>query len=130
MEIELLCEGKFRLYSVLNNQRQNELLDFFEGLGANLHKNRDGMLQLLERTAAHGPSRNTDISHQIDGEIWEFIKGRLRVFWFYDKGQIIICTHGIIKRSNKISNAEKQKAQQIREAYIKAKAAGRLTKTL
>lgn len=126
MQIELLEKGQFTIYSVLNGQGRNELLDFLEGLAPNLHKNRDGMLQLLETTALQGPSRNTEISHQIEGEIWEFIKGRLRVFWFYDKNKIIICTHGIVKKTQKISKKDKEKAQQIYSDYMTAKAANRL----
>ena len=40
---------------------------------------------------------NNDIRHQIQGDIYEFIKRRLRVLWFYDKGRVIVCIHGFIK---------------------------------
>lgn len=57
-------------------------MGFLENLSANFHKNRDAILELLEVTAITGPSRNTDISHQVDGEIWGVIKDRIRVFGF------------------------------------------------
>jgi len=84
------------------------------------------MLQLLERVAASGPPRNTDISHKIQGDIWEFIKGRLRVFWFYDEDRVIVCTHGLVKKSQKIPKREITRAEQVRMAYVAAKRAGAL----
>lgn len=121
MKIELLTKGQYAIYAALSERGENELLDFLEGLAPNLHKNRDAMLQLLEAVAAQGPSRNTEISHQIDEEIWEFIKGRIRVFWFYDKNKIIVCTHGIVKKTQKITKSDKDKAKNIYKTYMAAK---------
>jgi len=36
------------------------------------------MLALLSRVATEGLPRNTEISHQIKGKLFEFIQGRLR----------------------------------------------------
>lgn len=102
------------------------MLDFFEELGPNLQKDMDHMLELLERVAAAGPPRNTDISHKIQGDIWEFIKGRLRVFWFYDEGQVVVCTHGLVKKSRRIPKRDIDQAEQARQAYLEAKQAGAL----
>lgn len=86
----------------------------------------DHMLQLLERVAAEGPPRNTEVSHKIQGDIWEFIKGRLRVFWFYDKGKVVVCTHGMVKKTQKTPRNEIQQAVQWHQAYMAARDAGQL----
>lgn len=79
------------------------------------------MLQLLEMCAVSGPPRNTEISHKIRGEIWEFIKGRLRILWFYDQGRVIVCTHGFVKRTKKTPKQEISRAERIRRDYLAAK---------
>lgn len=118
--------GKYTLLAVCDNHGEPELLKFFESLGANLEKNADHMLQLLERVAATGPPRNTDISHSIQDDIWEFIKGRLRVFWFYDEGHVVVCTHGIVKKSQKTPAQAIEHAKNARSVYFEAKKHGRV----
>lgn len=118
--------GKYTLLAVCDNHGEPELLKFFENLGANLEKNADHMLQLLERVATAGPPRNTDISHSIQDDIWEFIKGRLRVFWFYDVGRVVVCTHGIVKKSQKTPTQAIEHAKKAKDAYFEAKKQGRV----
>lgn len=81
------------------------------------------MLELLDRVASNGPPRNTDISHQIEQEIWEFIKGRIRVLWFYDRGSVVVCTHGFVKDSRKTPKREIESALRVRQQYFAAKRA-------
>ena len=119
-------QGQFVVLAACDNRGVPTLLDFFEGLGANLEKDMDRMLELLERVATAGPPRNTDVSHKIQGEIWEFIKGRLRVFWFYDAGRVIVCTHGLVKQTQKTPKQTIALAEQIRQAYFAAKQTGAL----
>ena len=109
--------GQFTVLAACDNRGACTLLQFLEGLGANLQKDSDHMLELLERVASSGPPRNTEICHKIEGEIWEFIKGRLRVLWFYDAGKVVVCTHGLVKSSQKLPRAEIARAQQIKEDY-------------
>lgn len=118
--------GKYTLLAVCDNHGEPELLKFFENLGANLEKNADHMLQLLERVAVSGPPKNTDISHSIQDDIWEFIKGRLRVFWFYDEGRVVVCTHGIVKKSQKTPSQPIEHAKNARKAYFEAKRRGKV----
>lgn len=119
-------QGRFAVMAVCDARGEPPLLEFLEELGPNLEKDMDHMLELLERVAAAGPPRNTDISHKIQGDIWEFIKGRLRVFWFYDEGRVIVCTHGLVKKSQRTPKRDIDQAEQARQAYLEAKQAGAL----
>ena len=58
MKLLKLDEGLFSVHAICDDRGDPELLTFLEGLGANLRSNRDGMLKMLERCAAHGPPRN------------------------------------------------------------------------
>ena len=61
--------------------------------------------------------------------IWEFrtkyskIQYRLLAFWdkTAKKNSLVICTHGIIKKSRKISKSEIEKAEKIRNLYFMLK---------
>ena len=43
-------------------------------------------------------------------KIWQITAKRIRVLFFYDKGHIVICTHGFIKKSGATPKAEKHSA--------------------
>lgn len=66
------------------------------------------------------------MSHQLRGDIYEFIKGRIRILYFYHRGQIVVCTHGLIKQSKKIKNAEIERAEAVMQAYRAAVSGGTL----
>jgi len=51
--------------------------------------------------------------------------GTPRVFWFYDEGRVIICSHGLDKKGA-MPQPELRLAEQVRRAYLAAKADGRL----
>jgi len=64
---------------------------------------------------------------KLDKDIWEFrtrySNHQYRLFAFWDKtnkaNTLVITTHGIIKKSNKISKSEIEKAEKIRVQYFK-----------
>jgi phage-related protein len=57
-------------------------------------------------------------------DIWEFralaegIQYRLFAFWDKRENVFVICTHGIIKKSQKTPGKEIEKAEQIRKKYF------------
>lgn len=114
-------KGSYTVLAACDSRDRCTLLDFFNELGPNLEKDMHHMLGLLEEVASNGPPRNTVICHKIQGDIWEFIKGRLRVFWFADEGRIVVCTHAIVKKSNKTPQADIAQAVRICEQYRAAK---------
>lgn len=80
-------------------------------------KDKDRMLRRLEEIARKGPYYLPDISHQIEGEIRQTEQGRVRVLWFFDKGRIIVCSHGFIKSSKKTPEREKLMARRALATY-------------
>ena len=68
------------------------------------------MLALLQRVAEVGPPRNAEISHQIQGAIWQFRSGRVRVLWFYGQGREVLLSNAFEKDSRKTPRAELQRA--------------------
>jgi len=121
MNLLLVSKGFYTVYAVAKSREHCELLEFLEGLGQTLQKDSDRMLALLDRVAMEGPPRNTEISHQIKGKLFEFIQGRLRVLWFYDEGRLIICTSGFVKKGQKTPRGEIDHAIQLMNAYFEGK---------
>jgi len=56
--------------------------------------------------------------------IWEFrvryatTQYRLFAFWDTDKKSLVVCTHGILKKTQKTPKKEIDKAEQIRKKYL------------
>lgn len=126
MKLLKLHEGQYTVHAVCDERGEAQLVDFLEGLGANYSSNRNGMLNLLERCAEHGPPRNADLKHRLDDGIYELIKGQLRVIFFTDAGKLIICSHGFLKKSRKVPPREIEAARQARKQYQEASQANQL----
>lgn len=126
MRVRRLHQGSYTVYAACDPRGECTLLEFLDGLGADLEKDSDRMLALLERVAQKGPLRNDKISHKIEGDIWEFIQGRVRVFYFYYEGRVVVCTHGLVKKTQKTPKGDIATANRIREQYLAAKQQGDL----
>ena len=70
-------------------------------------------------------SNDPELFKKLTDDIWEFrtqyggLQYRLLAFW--DKSKkletLVVCTHGIVKKVNKVPKAEIEKAPQIRTEY-------------
>lgn len=66
---------------------------------------------------------------KLEGEIWyfrtKFLTLQYRVFAFWDKTDnmdtLVIATHGVVKKSNKVPKSDIQKAEKLRKEYFKNK---------
>jgi phage-related protein len=115
-------KGKFELLAVCRDRGDCLLLEFFDELEANLVKDRDRMLNLLEEVAVNGPPKhNIEASRPLEGGIYEFKRGSLQVLWFYDSGRVIICTHGFVKKGQKTPRQEIDTAKRYMARYQAAK---------
>jgi len=92
-------------------------------------KDKGKMLVLLEEyVPTHGPPTNENKCSFLRDEILEFKTGskgkgpKVRVAWFYDENNQIICTHGFFKDTQKTPKNEIDKAIEIKNEYFNAKA--------
>lgn len=119
MKLRLLLEGHYRVLAVCSGRGDCQLLEFLNQLEGNFINQADRMLNRLEVTAHQGPSRNPEICRKIGQEIWEFREGRLRVLWFHgEREEIIVCSHGFFKQSQKTPRIEKNRALDCRKRYL------------
>ncbi len=127
MILKEIAWGTFLLLAPMSERGECDLLGFLNGIEANLRRDRDRLLNLLDRMARDGPPRKVEICHQIKGPIWQCETGRLQVLWFYDEGRIIICCNGFIKKTRKTPPGEVTKAKDVHRRYFADKASGKIS---
>lgn len=74
-------------------------------------------------------SNDKELFRKLRGEIWEFRtifkKTHYRLLAFWDKSgktdSIVISTHGLIKKTDKIPAGEVEKAERLRKLYFESK---------
>jgi phage-related protein len=94
------------------------LLEFLaDGASSHVAKTKRQMLRRLESISQRGVVQVTEISHQIAEGIWQIEKGDVRILYFYDKGRVIILTHGFVKDTQKTRPAEIERAQDALRRY-------------
>lgn len=97
------------------------MTEFLQGLEGMLGKQARRAWSLLDVVASVGPPRNTDVSHRLAPDIWEFISGDLRILWFYDERKVVVCSHGFVKQRQKTPKAQLEQAEAVRQRYFEAK---------
>ena len=88
-----------------------------------------GFSALWERIPAVGPRHlPTALYHCVDDThgIYEFIKGPLRLLCFEAAGRLVVCSHVLRKKSQKIRSQDKAIAIAVRAEFLSALAAGRV----
>jgi len=130
MLLHELGRDVWRVLAIARSETECELLEVLAEPDPNDLGERMSFLvrRVLPST---GPSRNEDISKQLDGDIYEFRKTprrgpALRVLWFYDEGRVVVCTHGYWKTTQRTPPAEMDKARRLRSDYLIAKRANAL----
>lgn len=127
MRLRVVRKGRWQVLAVCRDRGDCPLLEFLAELAPNLDKDRRRLLALFDRIEQQGPPHNVEVSHQVGDGLWEFIRGRLRVLWFYDADQVVVATHGFVKKSQKTPRSEIDRADECRAAYRQAKESGNLT---
>jgi phage-related protein len=97
--------------------------NFLAGLG---EKAREKILYNIWKA---GMINDKELFKKLQDEIWEFRtlynKTFYRLFAFWDKSDkidtVVISTHGIVKRTDKITKSDIEKANRLREQYFNEK---------
>lgn len=82
-----------------------------------------GFASLFERYASAGRTRLTsEMFHQVDSKnnIWEFVRGDIRIFCFKD-GTAVVLTHATIKKTQKVNPQDVITAVSTREGYFRGR---------
>ncbi|GAB0058368.1 hypothetical protein SIID45300_02717 [Candidatus Magnetaquicoccaceae bacterium FCR-1] len=100
------ASGPWNIRALCDDRKECQLLRFLAELPAQYQGSQRSLLALLKSIADGSRSPHDlpdDKCHLIDRNhgIWEFIVGKIRVLWFYDKGKIILLSHAFLKTTKK-----------------------------
>ncbi len=127
IKVDTFQRERFHIYAYCDSEGISEIDKLVEECDNSQSKSIEKLAATIERAALHGPkSISGPRCHQIDGDIYQIRADHLRVLWFYDEGNIIICTHGFIKKRNKTPRREIEKANRIMGKYFEGKECGTL----
>lgn len=127
--IHKLKEGKQYALYALGDGHRIETIDFLEEMASKKTKELNKLNALIERSLEHGIPQNKQKCRTLGNGIFEFkTTGGLRLVWFWDEGQMIICTHGFKKTKQKTPRGQIERALAKKADYFEAKASGKLLK--
>jgi phage-related protein len=123
------ADDSWSVVGVCNDRGDCPADDFLSGLDANSQKDADRIRALFSHVAKQGPLHlQVEVSHNLAPEIFEFIRGRLRVAWFYgESGRIVVCSHGFVKKGRKPPRSEIERAKKAKADYVTACRKGTVT---
>ena len=123
MNLRFLQEGsKFTLYSIEQGDSVHDFLAKLEQSNTGAH---DQIVSRLDQLAAAGVTRKQDHFNDLGDGLYEAkAKSGPRVIFFYDKNQIVLCTHGFLKAKQKTPTKELKTALAKKKAYFDFKKEG------
>lgn len=132
MKILSIQKAKFQVGAVVREKGDGSLVcslfDDFNDIEAAYEASRNRLLAYFEQVARAGPKAlSTAQCHQIDAneKIYEFIAGQLRVLFFQGAtGNVVICSHMFLKKTQKTPPKEVSKAVRAKKEYEQADKAG------
>ena len=123
---EILTGARFRICAVgtkTDEKLHLPYLEFQREARLSAPKEWPKLVHILDYSAASGPPRDerSKALAESDG-LFEFrTKGGLRLFWFYDENQLVICANGFLKQGQKTPKRFLEEAKRWHKAYRKAK---------
>jgi Phage derived protein Gp49-like (DUF891) len=129
LELVVIEADKYTVAAVLKNGNC-EVTEFLEGLEETYRGSADGLYALIGLVSKVGlQDISTKLSHCVNEEekIYEFIKGKLRLFYFKGKGDLlVVCTSGVIKKTQKVDEKQVTRAIALKKQYLQSVKEGTL----
>jgi hypothetical protein len=129
MDLLRIGHGAWTVLTILDSNGDSKVLDLLEANGAPGER----ILADLQRfIPERGPPKNKEASKPLRDKILEFREpvtkgGTLRVLWFYDEGNVVVCANSELKKKDKTSATLIDAAIADRNRYLADKKLGRLT---
>lgn len=132
MKILSIQRAKFQVGAVVREKGDGSLvcslIEDFNDIEATYETSRNRLLAYFEQVARSGlQALNTAQCHQVDAndKIYEFISGQLRVLFFRGAtGNVVVCSHMFLKKSQKTPAKEVNKAIRAKKEYETAEKSG------
>lgn len=126
MKLRRVRQVRWTVLAVCDDRGGCQLLDFLGDFACPKGDSARNMLVLIARTAEQGPPSNPQLCRDLGDGIFELRKSGLRVLFFYDAGQIVICSHVYKKQGQKLGHGQGESARAAKSRYFEAKRDGEL----
>lgn len=122
MKVKVLAQGAWKVIAPLADDGSCELLDSLDELGPKFDAHVLALYDIwAERIPKFGPKKlGNDLYRCVDDKagIYEFRRGRIRVFSFIaPTGAVCVCTHAILKDSQKVNKRAVTHAKRVKEHF-------------
>ncbi len=126
--LRVVIQARWKVVTTVGEDGRCALVEFLDGLEGELSGDRVKVLRRLRYLAEQGIIRNEEQSRRIEGadRVFELKGGAVRVFYFFDRDCIVICSHGVLKPKKKQVLGEARKAELLREEVARARQVGAL----
>jgi phage-related protein len=128
MKLVRLARKRWEVLAVCDDRGRCLVLDFLAGLAGTTYQiAAKQMSRLLDvQVPANGPPKTEPLCKPMGDGLYEFRKQpkgkKLRVFWFYGDGAVIVCAVAFIK-AEKTPRSKVAQARLLQERYREAKRA-------
>lgn len=122
MKVKILFHEKYSVVAVMDRAKC-PAEDFLLDGESSTKSTRDGLLNVLEHIAENGLENSAAWVHEANKKegIYEFVKGKLRLFFFKGtNGQIAVCTTGVRKKAQKADKSSVDTAIKYKNQYFDA----------
>jgi mRNA-degrading endonuclease RelE of RelBE toxin-antitoxin system len=124
MKLIELASDKWTIYAYVENNNNCPVLELLDDIDERLAAKMSTLL--FDHLPVNGPVHNETFSKKLSNNTFEFKRGPkrgpgLRVLYFYDENNIIVCTSGFIKRDSADKSAIELN-EAIRTVYFRDKA--------
>ena len=130
MKLVRIARKRWEVLAVCDNRGKCLVLDFLAGLAGTTYQIAAGqMSRLLDvQVPANGPPKTEPLCKPLGEGLYEFRKQpkgkKLRVFWFYGGGAVIVCAVALTK-AERTPRPKVAQALLLQERYREAKRAGK-----
>jgi phage-related protein len=108
-------------WQVRFHRTDNEKCPTFDFIGSLSGEDQKRIRERLEMVEQHGPKYD-EFSGQLTEVIWELrfriATGIVRLFYFYQPGYMIVITHGVCKKYQKIKQTDIRLATRYMNEYL------------
>lgn len=123
MRLKQIVDHKFAIVATMEGA-ECPVIDFLLSVDPRTEATRVGFLEIMAYLAEHGwHNCSPSWSHEVDkqNEIYEFIKGDFRIFFFKGQGHFVaVCTGVSRKFGQKADKSSVNKAKAMKKAYWSA----------
>lgn len=114
----------------MGSEKSCQLLEFLGELAKTDRNEAGRVAALLTQTAEGGRPKNEEKCRFFkDIRVFELkTRGGVRIMAFWDEGNLIVCSHAFLKKSQKTPEEEKTRAVQALRAYFEAKKLGQVAR--